>query len=263
MSPARATLVAGAVVSAGTLLLAGCSGTSGTSSASPDSINYALPANFTPNWILPIGTAAHLNTNNRSIADSLWERLVAYDGSTGKIAWNKPASVATAADFASDSKSVTFTLGDRTWSDGKPITSRDVEFWFNLIKANKEQWAGYTPGKSPDNWTSFKTVDDHHFTITFDRAYNSQWMLANELTEVTPLPQHVWDKTAASAAVSDADRTAMRRQAGVDVPQHGREEHLPLREGRAVEDHQRSLRGQVLLDRGQGRAHRQQEVRRR
>ncbi|MFI6493106.1 peptide ABC transporter substrate-binding protein [Streptomyces sp. NPDC050564] len=208
MSPARPTLVAGAVVSAGTLLLAGCSGTSGTSSASRDSINYALPANFTPNWILPIGTAAHLNTNNISIAASLWERLVAYDGSTGEVAWNKKASIATAADFASDGKSVNITLGDRSWSDGKPITSRDVEFWFNLIKADKAQWAGYTPGKSPDNWTSFKTIDDRHFTITFDKAYNAQWMLANELSEITPLPQHAWDRTSASATVSDADRTA-------------------------------------------------------
>lgn len=208
MSPARTTLVACAVVSASTLLLAGCSGTNDTSSASPDSINYALPANFTPNWILPIGTAAHLNTNNRSIADSLWERLVAYDGSTGKIAWNKKASIATAADFAADGKSVKFTLGDRSWSDGKPVTSRDVEFWFNLIKANKAEWAGYNPGKAPDNWTSFKTVDDRHFTITFDKAYNSQWMLANQFSEITPLPQHVWDKADASAKVSDADRTA-------------------------------------------------------
>ncbi|WP_210584337.1 peptide ABC transporter substrate-binding protein [Streptomyces sp. GESEQ-35] len=194
MSPARTRLVAGAVVSASTLLLAGCSGSSDTPSASRDAINYALPANFTPNWILPIGTAAHLNTNNRSIADSLWERLVAYDGSTGKIAWNKKASIATAADFAADQKSVTITLGDRHWSDGKPITSRDVEFWFDLIKANKTEWAGYTPGQAPDTWTSFKTVDDRHFTITFDKAYNPQWMLANELSEVTPLPAHAWDK---------------------------------------------------------------------
>ncbi|MFF3381293.1 peptide ABC transporter substrate-binding protein [Streptomyces sp. NPDC002680] len=207
-SPARTALVAGVIVSASALLLAGCSGTSDTSSESKDSINYALPANFTPNWILPIGTAAHLNTNNNSIAASLWEPLIAYDGSTGKIAWNKKASIATAADFAADGKSVTITLGDRSWSDGKPITARDVEFWFNVIKANKAEWAGYNPGKAPDNWTAFKTVDDRHFTITFDKAYNSQWMLANELSAITPLPQHAWDKTGASAAVTDADRTA-------------------------------------------------------
>ncbi|WP_328421971.1 peptide ABC transporter substrate-binding protein [Streptomyces sp. NBC_00443] len=195
MSPARTRLLAAAaVLSAGTLLLAGCSGSSGTSTGSRDSINYALPANFTPNWILPIGTAAHLNTNNISIANTLWEPLIAYDGSTGEIAWNKAGSVATDADFAPDNKSVRITLGARHWSDGKPITSRDVRFWFDLIKANKTEWAGYNPGQAPDNWTSFKAEDDRHFTITFDKAYNPQWMLANELSSITPLPQHTWDK---------------------------------------------------------------------
>ncbi|WP_405990142.1 peptide ABC transporter substrate-binding protein [Streptomyces sp. NBC_00986] len=195
MSPVRSRLLAGASLTTASLLLAGCSGSSGTSSSgSHDSINYALPANFTPNWILPIGTAAHLNSNNVAIASTLWEPLIAYDGSTGSMGWNKKGSVATAAAFAADNKSVTITLGDRHWSDGKPITSADVKFWFDLIKANKSQWAGYNPGKAPDNWTSFKTVDTRHFTITFDKAYNPQWMLANELSQINPLPQHVWDK---------------------------------------------------------------------
>ncbi|MFF0461840.1 peptide ABC transporter substrate-binding protein [Streptomyces mexicanus] len=202
----RRTPAAVAAVSAG-VLLAGCNGASGGSSASSDSVTYALPANFTPNWILPIGTAAHLNTNNVSIAQALWEPLVAYDGSTGKIGWNKAASLATAADFARDGRSVTVTLGNRHWSDGTPVTTRDVEFWYNLIKANKGQWAGYSPGKAPDDWTSLKTLDAHRFTLTFDRAYNAQWMLANQLSQITPLPQHAWDRTGSSAPVSDADRT--------------------------------------------------------
>lgn len=205
--PRRWALLTGAAIAV-SALLAGCSGGGSTASGSDsDEINYALPANFTPNWILPIGTAAHLNTNNGSIAQSLYEPLVAYDGSTGKIAWNKDGSVATDVSFASDSKSATVTLGDRHWSDGKAITSRDVEFWFNLIKANKDQWGSYSEGKAPDNWTSFKVVDDTHFTITFDKAYNSDWMLANQLSHIIPLPQHTWDKTSASAKVSDADET--------------------------------------------------------
>ncbi|MER7789743.1 peptide ABC transporter substrate-binding protein [Streptomyces sp. NPDC097640] len=204
----RWALVAGAAVMSGALLT-GCSG-GGTSSSgghSTDTINYALPANFTPNWILPVGTASHLNTNNSSISQSLWEPLIAYDGSTGEVGWNKNNSLATAADFDKDGKSVTITLGDRHWSDGKPITSRDVEFWFNLIKANKADWANYSPGKAPDNWTSLKITDDTHFTITFDKAYNKQWMLANELSMIRPMPQHAWDKTGDSDAVSDLDRT--------------------------------------------------------
>ncbi|MGZ2357429.1 peptide ABC transporter substrate-binding protein [Streptomyces sp. 372A] len=204
----RWALAAGAATTAA-VLLSGCSGggTTSSGSASSDSINYALPANFTPNWILPVGTAAHLNTNNSSISQSLWEPLIAYDGSTGKVGWNKGNSLATAADFAEDSKSVTITLGDRHWSDGEKITSRDVQFWFNLVKANKKDWASYSPGKAPDNWTALKIVDDTHFTITFDKAYNTQWMLANELSMIRPMPQHVWDKTSDAGKVSDLDLT--------------------------------------------------------
>ncbi|MET9553415.1 peptide ABC transporter substrate-binding protein [Streptomyces sp. NPDC006645] len=204
----RWALVAGAAATAGALL-AGCSGggTSSSGSGSSDTINYALPANFTPNWILPVGTAAHLNTNNSSISQSLWEPLIAYDGSTGTVGWNKKNSLATAAEFAEDSKSVTITLGDRHWSDGKQITSRDMEFWFNLVKANKAEWASYSPGKAPDNWTSLKVVDPTHFTLTFDQAYNQQWMLANQLSMIRVMPQHVWDKTSDSGAVADHDRT--------------------------------------------------------
>ncbi|SEC44146.1 peptide/nickel transport system substrate-binding protein [Streptomyces sp. 2131.1] len=204
----RWALAAGAATTAA-VLLSGCSGggTTSSGSGSSDSINYALPANFTPNWILPVGTAAHLNTNNSSISQSLWEPLIAYDGSTGKVGWNKDNSLATAADFAEDGKSVKITLGDRHWSDGEQITSRDVQFWFNLVKANKEDWASYSPGKAPDNWTALKIVDDTHFTITFDKAYNTQWMLANELSMIRPMPQHVWDKTSDAGKVSDLDLT--------------------------------------------------------
>jgi peptide/nickel transport system substrate-binding protein len=206
-APRRRLLAAGAALAAGALLAGCANGSTSSSSAATDSIDYALPASFTPNWILPIGTASHLNTNNVSIAETMWEPLVAYDGSTGAVAWNKQSSVATAADFAKDDRSVTVTLGDRHWSDGKPVTSRDVEFWYNVIKANKAQWAGYSEGKAPDDWTSFKTIDAHHFTLTFDKAYSPQWMLANQLSLIHPLPQHAWDRSGASAPVGDLDRT--------------------------------------------------------
>lgn len=207
--PRRSWALVACTVAASGLLLAGCSGSGSgaSSSASSSTINYALPANFTPNWILPIGTASHLNTNNGSIAGALWEPLVAYDGSTGKVTWNKAGSIATDVKFAADQKSAVVTLGKRSWSDGKPITTRDVEFWYNVVKANKAEWANYNKGQAPDNWTSFTTIDPTHFKLTFDRAYNADWMLANQLNLITPLPQHAWDKTSATAAVSDADRT--------------------------------------------------------
>jgi peptide/nickel transport system substrate-binding protein len=204
--PRRHLTVAAAVALAFAAFASGCS-SGNSASTSQDTVNYALPPNFTPNWILPIGTAGKLNTNNGSIADSLWEKLVAYDGATGTVAWQKDASVANEVTFDPKGTSVNITLGKRTWSDGRPVTARDVQFFYNLIKANKEDWANYNAGQAPDNWTSLTVIDDTHLTITFDKAYNTDWMLANELSMITPMPQHVWDKTSADGAVGDHDTT--------------------------------------------------------
>jgi peptide/nickel transport system substrate-binding protein len=206
---ARRTAIAAAAAAAAALLLAGCTGggSSQSGSSGKDTINYALPANFTPNWILPVGAPGKLNTNNGSIAASLWEPLVAYDGSTGTVGWHKDASVASDVQFNSAGTQATITLANRHWSDGKPVTSRDVQFWFDLVKANKKNWGNYNAGQAPDNWTKLTVVDDTHFTITFDKAYNTQWMLANELSLITPMPQHAWDKTSDGGSVGNYDET--------------------------------------------------------
>jgi peptide/nickel transport system substrate-binding protein len=185
--PRRRLAVIAAVTVALGSLLAGCSSAGDSASKSRDAINYALPPNFTPNWILPIGTSGKLNTNNSSIAESLWEKLVAYDGATGTVAWQKDASIAGDVAFDPSGTSATITLGHRTWSDGQPVTARDVQFFYNLVKANKEDWANYNAGQAPDNWTSLTVVDDTHLVITFDKPYNTDWMLANELSMITPL----------------------------------------------------------------------------
>lgn len=69
----RSRRVAAAITSALAIgaLLTACAGSSQSASSKSDSINYALPSDFTPNLILPIGTSVHLNTNNLSIAASL------------------------------------------------------------------------------------------------------------------------------------------------------------------------------------------------
>jgi peptide/nickel transport system substrate-binding protein len=202
----RHRAVAAAAIVAIGALVAGCSST-GNSGSTTDSMSYALPPNFTPNWILPIGTSGKLNTNNGSIAQSLWENLVAYDGATGEVAWHRDASIASDVAFDPAGTSVTVTLGKRTWSDGQPVTARDVQFFYNLVKANKKDWANYNEGQAPDNWTSLAVIDPSHVKITFDKPYNTDWMLANELSMITPLPQHVWDKTSADGAVGDHDTT--------------------------------------------------------
>jgi len=190
-----ALTVVGLAATAG--LLAGCSsdGGSTTGGGSKDEINYALPANATPNWLVPLATAGKMTTHNSSLIRSLYEPLVAYDGSTGTVDRVPTADLAKDITFGDDDASVTITLDDRTWSDGEPITSADVAFWFDLVKANKDVWGSYRAGSMPDLVASVETPDDKTVVLTFDGSYNEEWLLASQLTLIMPLPVHAWSIT--------------------------------------------------------------------
>ena len=205
----RRWAAAGAVVLALTLAACGGGGDSsgGSGSQGQDTITYALPPNATPNWILPVSGPEYMATHNTAIKWTLWTPVVNVNGAEGEIAWDTKGSLAESVDFSADGLTATIKLKNRSWSDGTPVTSRDVEFWFNLIKANKDLWGGYAQGKMPDNVTAWTVVDDTTFTITFDKLYNQDWLLFNQLSVMYAMPQHAWDKTSADGEIGDHDRT--------------------------------------------------------
>lgn len=197
------------VVAAGALVMSGCA-SSGTESAgdTKDSVSYALPAGTGPNWILPISSPDTMATHNSAIKATMWPRLFEYNGTSGKMEWDQKGSAAKSYEFSDDHLSVTITLNDLDWSDGEPVTSRDVEFWYNLVRYNAEKTGGYSAGRIPDNITAFDIIDDKNFTLTFDAVYNEEFLLANQLSLVYPMPQHAWDKTSADGEIGDFDQDA-------------------------------------------------------
>src|SRR4029077_9406317 len=116
--------------------------------------------------------------------------------------------------YSDGGKTVTIKMKNWKWSDGAPITSRDVQFWMNLYKANLGGYCGYTPKYFPDNVTSMSYPDPQTVVFSLDKAYGSYWFTYNELSQITPMPQHVWDKTSDSSPVGDYD---MDPKKAVDV----------------------------------------------
>lgn len=196
-----------AVAAVAAVTLSGCSGGSTSQASAKDSVTYAWPVSQTPNWLLPIGTPGHTSTINSSVNSALWTPLVTYDTAGGSMSWDKKASLAKSIKFSADGLKATIKLNKVSWSDGKPVTTRDVEFWYNLVNANKSQWASYVSGRMPDMIKKFDSVDSSTFTLTFDKVYNQDWLKSNQLTLIRPIPQHAWDKTGKSAPTGNADRT--------------------------------------------------------
>jgi peptide/nickel transport system substrate-binding protein len=137
----------------------------------------------------------------------MWQPLYWF-GSPGHVGLNESMSLADPPVVSSSGgkTTATITLKNYHWSDGTPVTSRDVEFWINLLKADKAQFWGYEPGEFPDNLTSFKTISDTKFQLVFDHVYGAEW-LYNQLALIIPLPQHAWDEESASGPVGNYDTT--------------------------------------------------------
>ncbi|MBV9101151.1 MAG: peptide ABC transporter substrate-binding protein [Candidatus Dormibacteraeota bacterium] len=199
------------VALAGTLLAAACGGGGGTSNKTK--ATFAELPGSAPNYILPLAKLQYFSVANLTQFQFLMYRPLYWFGKDGTVQLNDSLSLANAPQYSADGKSVTITLKNYKWSDGTPVTSRDVEFWQNLVTANKANWAGYSPGEYPDNVVSTTVNSPTSITFNLSQAYGSYFFTYNELSQVSPLPQHVWDKTSASGAVGDYDKTSDGAQA--------------------------------------------------
>jgi peptide/nickel transport system substrate-binding protein len=210
----RPLTLAAVIGAAVTLLAAGCSSgdqgsdAKGGTPQQGGSVTFAMPPNATPNWIFPIGTPGHLASFNGSIRQEVFVPLYYYDGASGTVALDEKAGAAKPPVYSDGGKTVDIKLNPLTWANGQKVSSRDVEFWFNLVKANKAQWGNYSAGDLPDNVAKFETVSDTEFKLHLTKAYNPDWFTANQLAfYVTPIPQSAWDVESAGGKVGDYDRT--------------------------------------------------------
>ncbi len=101
-------------------------------------------------------------------------------------------SIASAVSASADGKTYDVTLRPWVWSDGVPVTSADIVYTFGIIKAFGESYAGYGGGGMPDIVASLTAPDAAHIHVVLKRAVNPQWFILNGLTQLTPMPEHVW-----------------------------------------------------------------------
>jgi peptide/nickel transport system substrate-binding protein len=200
----RSAMATGGAITLG-VGLAACTGGSGSSNdGDGPSKDTATVAFRTPNWILPISAPGFTQGENATFTQAMYRSLYSYklDG-TAQYNIDPQRSMAEAPVVSDGGKTLTIRLKDNKWSDGTPITTKDIQFWYNLVTANKDKWASYRAGGFPDNIAGWSIKDDKTFSMTTTNVYNTAWFIDNQLNRITPLPQHVWDKDSATAAVSD------------------------------------------------------------
>lgn len=190
------------------MVLTGCS--TGNNSSNPSSsgsatapgkaantATFALPPNTVPNWIWPFAPIADFSLTNSGNLQQLLFRPLYWFGNDGKAEVSDSLSLAAQPVYSNGGKTATITLKDYKWSNGTDVTSADVMFWYNMAKAEKTNYAAYVPGQFPDNIVSASAPDAKTVVFNTDKAYSEQWMLYNQFSQITPMPQ-AWDMTSAT-----------------------------------------------------------------
>ncbi|MEA4811472.1 MAG: ABC transporter substrate-binding protein [Anaerolineaceae bacterium] len=110
---------------------------------------YGDPVSFTPN--------TKADDNGYPIMQNIYNRLVKLDAAKEVI-----PDLAEKWEISEDGKQITFHLVKTAkWTDGKPVTSKDVKYTFDTIKANPE----YIISANLQTVESIETPDD--YTVVF------------------------------------------------------------------------------------------------
>jgi peptide/nickel transport system substrate-binding protein len=225
----RMRIVGGlALVLAGATALAGCSGSSssGGTTTSPSSsasasggltgqfgnipaeasgaetsgtITVAAPPNSAPTWILPLVTAAANSVYDVFEFDQQMYRPLYWLVNGVEPKENAAVSLASDPVWSNGDQTVSFTLNSTAkWSDGKPLTSQDVLFWYSMLKAALKEspanWAAYTPGLGiPDEVASVSAPNASTVTMKLTKPVNPTWFFENMLGDIQPMPSQDWD----------------------------------------------------------------------
>lgn len=138
----------------------------------------------------------------------LMYRPLYWFGQGSSLRMNNQLSLAYPPLYSDHDTKVTIRLRPYKWSDGAPVSARDVTFWINLLRANASQWALYLPGRFPDDVRSVAAPSSSTVVLTLKRAYAPTWFTQTQLSQIIPIPQQAWDKTSATAKTGNYDQTA-------------------------------------------------------
>ncbi len=194
---------------AAAMLLAACGSSSSTTKSSSTSTStattkvkggtayFAEGPGASPNYIFPLTPSTNFSVDNLAQFQILMYRPLYFFGVGNKAELNTSLSLANTPVYSNNNKTVTITLKKYKWSNGESVTSRDVIFWMNLLKANKSAWAAYVPGAFPDNVVSYSAPNASTVVFQLNKSYSPTWFTYNELSQITPLPI-AWDRTSLS-----------------------------------------------------------------
>ncbi|MCU4160122.1 peptide ABC transporter substrate-binding protein [Acidiphilium sp. AL] len=103
-------------------------------------------------------------------------------------------SLATKIGVSKDDTTFTVSMKPWTWSDGRPVTTKDVQFTYDLIKKLGTAYIPYGSGGIPMLIKHFRVLGPEQFQIVLKHPVNPNWFEITGLSQFIPYPAHSWGK---------------------------------------------------------------------
>jgi peptide/nickel transport system substrate-binding protein len=176
----------------------------GTASGKAGSITYGFLAADAPDWILPIVPSANFSVYNISVFEwQMWRPLYyTPQGSTEQV--DQALSPANPPVWSNGDKTFSITLKPWKWSNGQTLSSKDLLFTMDVlkaaVKASPANWGAYTPGYFPDTISSMSTPNASTLVVNMKSPANPTW-IEEDIIDFPIMPASDWAKTSASGPI--------------------------------------------------------------
>jgi peptide/nickel transport system substrate-binding protein len=172
------------------------------------SVTFAEQPSGGPTYIFPITPASDLSAYVVDQFQGLMWRPLWWSPKGAEPTIDYSQSIGLAPKYSNSNKTVTITLKSGwKWSDGTPVTSTDIEFMIDLLKAavkiSPANDGDYTPGLFPDNLVSMTTPNATTLVLNLSQTYNQPFIQLDQLGALEPFPVQAWAKTSANGPIVD------------------------------------------------------------
>ena len=178
------------------------SGASQPAAASGNSVTYAMQPGTAASYPFPFMAGNYIGD------DSVWNvndfqyqlyRPLYWFGSGANPYLNSALSLADPPTYRGHVVTIQLKQNYK-WSNGEPVDAQDVVFWMNMMIAEGQNGAFWSPKGLPSDVTNIRAVSQYVVTMQITTPQFSQsWFTNNELSEITPMPV-AWDRTASGAS---------------------------------------------------------------
>lgn len=175
--------------------------TSSTASNHPTSggtIEYAELPQSNLNWFLPLVNTGFDSVANFQLIYQMYKPLL-WVNANYTINWN--SSIAQKITYNKAGTVYHVFLNPKWhWSNGKPVTSQDILFTWDVIKATSAAnapspwpYVGAGTGDIPNGIKSLVANGNYEVTFTLDKPANQEWFIFNGIIQLIPMPKAAWD----------------------------------------------------------------------